>query len=210
MLNEETLETISVEEALHNLITFLKEISTSVILVAHNGFKFDFPMLLNELERSKLLTEFNTLIVRFADTLPVFRKALPDRVKSKLKFNQESLVSDFLGTENNVGAHNVIQDVKLLKQLINKIDVVAEWKKNVKTVDNIINGKAIQDQNTREIKNRKVDLSLLNDSISKKMINKLAEAGITLEILRKAISDNAKDGLRMLLGEDVGGKPRVI
>ena len=59
-----------------------------VVLLAHNGFKFDFPILLAEIERRPEQLDTSCLArhrVHFADTLPVLRKARQEYM-SKLMF----------------------------------------------------------------------------------------------------------------------------
>jgi len=48
------------------------------VLVAHNGFAFDFPILLAEVERrvELQLTLFRSANIHFSDTLPLLRKVL--------------------------------------------------------------------------------------------------------------------------------------
>ena len=50
----------------------------TLVLVAHNGFAFDFPILLAEVERRPELDLFNfrTGNVHFSDTLPLLRKVV--------------------------------------------------------------------------------------------------------------------------------------
>lgn len=48
-----------------------------IVLVAHNGFAFDFPILLAEVERRPqqlVITDFEAKSIHFSDTLPVLRK----------------------------------------------------------------------------------------------------------------------------------------
>ena len=53
-------------------------IACTLVLVAHNGFAFDFPILLAEVERHPELDLFNfrTGNVHFSDTLPLLRKVV--------------------------------------------------------------------------------------------------------------------------------------
>ncbi len=49
-----------------------------LVLVAHNGFAFDFPILLAEVEQKAelQLTLFQSANMHFSDTLPLLRKVL--------------------------------------------------------------------------------------------------------------------------------------
>ena len=55
---------------------YITIIVSTLVLVAHNGFAFDFPILLAEVERHPELDLFNfqTGNVHFSDTLPLLRK----------------------------------------------------------------------------------------------------------------------------------------
>lgn len=41
------------------------------------------------------------------------------------------------------------------------------------------------------------------------MIGKMAEAGITLDLLQNAYKKGNDKGIELLLGEDIGGRPRI-
>ena len=49
--------------------TYWLPCSFSAVLVAHNGFAFDFPLLLAEIERGQLNTSFHDHNISFADSL---------------------------------------------------------------------------------------------------------------------------------------------
>ena len=94
------------------------------MLVAHNGFTFDARILTREIILLNMW-EFRSIVIGFADTLPLFKKKLPDRVKSKETFKQEGLVNDLLPVSlvRNSNAHNAVSDVKILVALIDKMQL---------------------------------------------------------------------------------------
>lgn len=116
------VETLSPRQAYCNFIQFLREVSPSVVLVAHNGFRFDAPVITRELILQSMWPEFRSVVTGFADTLPLFREKLPDRCKSKDSFKQEELANDLLPVSFIVqDAHNAISDVRVLDALITEI-----------------------------------------------------------------------------------------
>jgi len=106
-----------VVDALHlkpALKGFIKHVSSikPVILAAHNGRKFDFPILKRLLLETDLL-DYHMSSVMCIDTLEIARSVL-----NAPKYNQPYLVKQFLNIA--YGAHNAIEDVKALKQLHNE------------------------------------------------------------------------------------------
>ena len=50
-------------------------ITTQIVLVAHNGYAFDFPLLLSEIERRPTTLTFSALeTIQFSDTLPFLQQ----------------------------------------------------------------------------------------------------------------------------------------
>ncbi|XP_024890200.1 uncharacterized protein LOC112466367 isoform X2 [Temnothorax curvispinosus] len=82
--------------ALKSFIDFLTP--DPVILIAHNGGRFDAPMLLNELRSLGLLQDFQSVVFGFCDTLPLLKKKLPERIKAKKSFRQSVLAEDLVGS----------------------------------------------------------------------------------------------------------------
>ena len=52
-------------------------------------------------------------------------------------------------------------------------------------------------------------LDAMKEPVSASMRNRIAKANITMQILEKAYVDSGLEGIKILLGEDVRGKPRV-
>ena len=67
---------ISCQDALTNFVTFLENVAknssgSKIILIAHNGDIFDFPILINSLAKFSLLDRVKTLDLLFLDSLKV-------------------------------------------------------------------------------------------------------------------------------------------
>ena len=56
-----------------------------VVLIAHNGARFDAPLILNEMRALGLIEDFKSVVCGFCDTLPLFKKILPERLNSVMK-----------------------------------------------------------------------------------------------------------------------------
>lgn len=81
--------------------------------------------------KNNLLSEFKTIVKGFGDTLVIFRNLLQDRRIAKQNFSQAALAKDFLGDNyTTIGAHNAMNDVKTLNNLIKEIGVDAATFRN--------------------------------------------------------------------------------
>ena len=85
--------------------------STNIILVAHNGNKFDHPILQRACERHGV--SFPRGRISFVDSITLLKSALPGRKDMKL----QSLVRDLL-PEMDFQGHDALNDATALKELI--------------------------------------------------------------------------------------------
>lgn len=104
------VESLPIKEALHQFIKWL-ESKSNVFLIAHNGRRFDFPVLLSVLKTVDFLDSFFYCTLGLIDTLPVFKKVFPGE-----SHKQEDLVVRHLHT--TYSAHNAIEDVTFLRKLL--------------------------------------------------------------------------------------------
>ena len=88
----EPVESIKIISALEKFLKWLQKCHY-VILVAHNGRRFDFPVLISALMKLDINRLFAT-VCGFIDFLAVFRKIYPGRSNYK----QANLVKDILQT----------------------------------------------------------------------------------------------------------------
>jgi DNA polymerase III epsilon subunit-like protein len=99
------------------------DMTVNVCLAAHNGLRFDFPMIFSELLRFGMNLDALTFekmpgcplirITNLSDTLPVFRKVFPKRSNYKLG----SIHQFILGREIE-NAHNALADVYAMRSII--------------------------------------------------------------------------------------------
>ena len=106
------MQTLNITECLKEFIDFLKASKSRVVLAAHNGRVFDSRILVKALFKENLSDAFQSVVMGFLDTLPLFKKLLPGRQSYK----QESLVKDCLNKSYDV--HNSLEDVKSLRNLL--------------------------------------------------------------------------------------------
>ena len=107
-VNGEVVESVPVRSAIDKFISWLTKFK-NVCLIAHNGRRFDFPILVSILRKCGDMDKLSD--IAFIDSLSVFRKLYP---KQSLK--QVDLVSTLLGEKYN--AHNAMDDVIALGKLI--------------------------------------------------------------------------------------------
>ncbi|XP_078328075.1 DNA polymerase III PolC-type-like [Crassostrea virginica] len=109
------VDSVNIREALLQLMEFIQSKSRPV-LVGHNIFSYDIPILRNLLLEFKLLSSFLNLIYGCIDTLKISKREIP---KSEvLNYKQQTLVAKYL--EIVYDAHNSEEDVKSLYKLFNE------------------------------------------------------------------------------------------
>ena len=75
-VNGREVETVDVSTALKNLCDFVQKYR-NVIIVAHNGKQFDFPILISNMQELHLLDIFMSAVVAMADSLQILKKQYP-------------------------------------------------------------------------------------------------------------------------------------
>lgn len=107
----EPVQSYGIGEALDKFWKYLRQFS-SPILVAHNGRRFDFPVLVSSVKASQALDKMFACITGFIDSLAVFKKVFPGQECYK----QEHLVKTFLCS--SYSAHDALEDVESLGNLV--------------------------------------------------------------------------------------------
>ncbi|KPP68311.1 hypothetical protein Z043_113019 [Scleropages formosus] len=98
--------------ALITFVDFVRSFSRPV-LVAHNAFRFDAPVLARALREFCLQSEMEHVLSGFLDTFLLSKELLgPTGIR---KYSQEYLVEHFL--KKSYRAHNALEDVKALQEL---------------------------------------------------------------------------------------------
>ncbi|XP_066970555.1 uncharacterized protein [Macrobrachium rosenbergii] len=117
-LTWEPLETLPVGRALQKFLEWLEAIGPC-LLAAHNA-PFDKRHLLYHVHESGMHEEFQKSVRGFVNTLPFFRKTLPEFKTQGLKYKQEVLVEHLLG--EGYDAHDALEDAKFLQKLVKKVN----------------------------------------------------------------------------------------
>ncbi|XP_066593603.1 uncharacterized protein [Prorops nasuta] len=203
-VNDEKVITSTARKGFLSFLYFKKKITKPIILLSHNCFRFDAKRVLNLARKVGLFSEMQMFVKGFSDSLPIFQEILPNRKKDKKSFSQAALTLDFLEKNEIEMAHNAINDVRMLQLLIRTLNVKSDVIIKHTCGFNFIANTKERDQRLKEIKRSLSDLN-----ISKHMQNKIAKSGIDVPLLRKACLQGGYDGLRLLLTEDIGKKPRV-
>ncbi|XP_058801740.1 uncharacterized protein LOC131670281 [Phymastichus coffea] len=204
----EKLNCVSRESAVKGLLDYLKTFKLNaqnpkIILVGHNVIKFDAERIEKLLTQFQLYDEFLNIVYGYADTVEVFKKKLPERVKQKLSFAEEALVKEYLPQENTANLHDALHDIKTLKHLVDSVkisnqDIIQNCKSTsqIKEAQTILQRRKIQ---KLAIENNKQQLKVLQDVVKSNIIYKMAKEGITEEVLKTAYSKDKKDGVKVLL-----------
>ena len=117
----ECADVVSPEKGIDNFVNHLhKHYPDGVVLLAHNGARFDFPLLKRDLERNgKTLTQ--NYPIECIDSIKIFKKHFPDLEA----YNQPYLIERFLGSENVSDAHEAVGDCINLR---NALEAAAQEK----------------------------------------------------------------------------------
>lgn len=107
--------------AAQGLLAFLRDVGGNVILAAHNACPFHAPLLRTLLASLGLTGQFESQVRGLADTLPLFRRALPDRDSSRQSFSLEDLAKDLL--KEQVPFHGAEGTVATLEKLLKKVRI---------------------------------------------------------------------------------------
>ncbi|KAJ8684808.1 hypothetical protein QAD02_020601 [Eretmocerus hayati] len=203
---EEKIATKSAEAAVLDLIHYLKAFGCPVILIAHNGLRFDVPLIIKLLVSVGLLKDFTDIVAGFVDCWMIFKQLLPERKKTKKSFSVPALVTEYLPEVDIASLHRASNDVAVLQSLLDKIGVTDETiLKNNKSIRRIFEERKEQVLNAKN----KESLVDFKNHLSSHTINKMSKNGINKQVLQSAFGKGGHDALRALLGQNVNGKPLV-
>lgn len=106
------VEQVDERRAMTDFVEFLSQVPGPVVLVAHNGRRFDFPRLMRAMQRQRV--EMPSNVVSLLDTLPTFRSLWPRLQSYKL----QELVKQKLDRQPDTAAHDAANDTRTLQQLV--------------------------------------------------------------------------------------------
>ena len=196
------VETTDIKTALHRFCTWLKKNQNSV-LIAHNGRKFDFPILVNELLSTGIYDNFSEVCKGFVDSLALFRKLLPGRKSYK----QEELVREILNS--SYGAHDAVEDASMLGKLVKHLEI--DSKKMLDHsfgVNSVYNNMQFNREKTKNLPSLSV---LVYSQVCKApTADNIAGSGLQLRHLELIYKRDGEDGLtNTFMMKNCEGQPRV-
>ena len=129
--NGNQLPAVSQAQGLGDFLSFIKEVGseTRVVLVAHNGNRFDFPILLRSMKEQGLLKQFLECRPMLLDSLEVIREEKKARGSHLKECKGKSLATVYeklFGEQFN--AHDSLEDVVALGRVLhsNKLQQTLE------------------------------------------------------------------------------------
>ena len=188
--------------ALQNFMHWLED-RKPVILIAHNGKRFDAPRILRHICCAKLRGAFSNCVLGFADTLPVFQELCPKMPNYK----QETLVSQILNTQYQ--AHNSLEDVKALQELCMYKSIEDQlFQKHSVTTSSLL--EILEDDKMTEGNLVSMDMVIRDKVVNAATAKKIAQSGLSWGHVEKAYQRDNDNGVANLFKEKhKSGKVRV-
>ena len=183
-----SVRSVPIRNALVAFLTWLKKFGEKCCIAVHN-LTFCGPRLMRFIEYCSLTEDFKAAVLGFVDTLAVIRS----------KNNGQSCSLTALATANMIsinGAHNAINDCKMLSEILRKMDISdADLLKNMKVFEECRgHWAALQ---LRKIVRTK--LTPLSTAVPYSVLRRIANAGITFSILTDVYENTGEDGLRQMI-----------
>ena len=198
----ESVEAHTIKSALEKLFTWLSKLSC-VFLVAHNGRRFDFPVLVSTIMNLDKVSAMNDCIEGFIDSLPVFKKAFPNQDTYK----QEDLARKLLNS--SYAAHDAIEDVICLGHLV--------WHSNLNCEalllhsfrpNAVVNQLTFNDEKSKNMDS--LNPLIYNGVMKRATAENVAGSGLNFNHLKKIFERDGEDGLQSVFTvKNSEGLPRV-
>ena len=201
-VNGEEKKAVGIHGGLQDFFSWLAQFHHA-ILVAQNGRRFDFPVLVNAARNCFLLETLLSSVQGCIDSLAVFRKVFPGQPNYK----QEHLVNSLLHTTYK--AHDAMEDVISLSLLFTKTmlsdnDLLAYSF----AIDAVYNNLLFSQAKSKNITS--LEILMAKGVVKRATSENMAGSGLNLMHLHKIFQPNGEDGLRAIFtqkGQD--GSPRV-
>lgn len=195
------VESFGIKNALQQFCDWLSKYS-NVCLVAHNGRKFDFPVLLNCVWNNDFQEKLFNCVNSLCDSLAIFRKVFPNEC-----LKQKSLVKKILGVTSN--AHNAVANVdnhaKLLHYIQGRINSLMDFTFSPEAV--LYN---MQFNKQKNMNIRSLDTLVAQGVFKRPTAENIAGSGLNFYHLRAIYYRSGEDGLRDVFTEkNCEGQPRV-
>ena len=195
--NSKPVKSIHIDAALSLFLAWLSDLEPQpVLLIGHNVHKFDAPRFCNKLLNYNLKAPFTNIVAGYVDTLLLFRELYPNMTNHKQSYLVEQLLHE------TYGAHNSLEDVKMLQKLIlgekSKQSHINLFKHSVAT-SAIFN--CIEYENAT-----KTRLDTFSDIIKDKVMStalakRAAESGLVFQHILLAFERGGREGVQLLFNE---------
>lgn len=189
-VHDKQVKTVPLKQAIALFRTFLLTSGRRNLLVAHNAI-FDNRFLLLAFEKTGTTQSFENIIYGVTDTLPIFRKLLPESNKHKL----EILASSYLDEPSTGNFHDGLYDVIVLQKLVEKFIPATELHQQSKSYKLLLRKK----REAEIIKSVMQTLAPLKGIISDGMIEKLAKRGFDYKTLTHLYGCFGEDYVKNIL-----------
>ncbi|XP_061170673.1 uncharacterized protein LOC133180113 [Saccostrea echinata] len=195
------VESENIHSAAEKFIKYLKKFK-NVCLFAHNGRRFDFPVLISTFKNIEKDIELASVVTCCIDSLSMFKKCFKDQDSYK----QESLFRSLLN--DTYSAHNAVDDVKALGKLVqhallSSVDVLTfSFPLNAVLQQLTYNGEKAKNYSS-------LTGLVQNAVISKSMAGKIAGSGLAFQHLKAIKNRDGEDGLRNTFLDKTRGQARV-
>ena len=108
--------------------------------------------------------------------------------------------------EDVASLHDVLQDIKILKKLVEYVEISEE---NLISECQSIQKRKNDQINKNIMIKRKTSLQFLKDVVKPNIITKMANAGITMKNLLDAYQNNKKNGVKTFLSMNINKRARL-
>lgn len=198
----EEVNAVNITFALTDFLTWLNNFP-NVILVAHNGRKFDFPVLMSTLHCLKMTNMLLSTVSGFVDSLSVFKKAFTGQPNYK----QETLVKTVLNTTYN--AHDATEDVKTLGMLIKQAKLSGSEVLKF-SFPPIAVHQSLFFSNEKSKNITSLHVLIAKGIVKHNTAENIAGSGLNLSHLHRIFQRDGEDGLRATFSQKTSdGHPRV-
>ncbi|XP_069789147.1 protein PML-like isoform X1 [Narcine bancroftii] len=169
----------NIRDTMEAFLQFLQSLDAP-LLVGHNIWKFDCPVLLRLWDELSMKDQFVSCISGFLDTLWLAKEVVP---RSKVNsYRQTELVKVFLNKDYK--AHNALEDAKILQELYSVLKFTPEQKKSSQF-------------SICQLECQMSLLPLLKEKIIfSQLADKLAMQSVRLEQLQSAYQEGGDAGLK--------------
>lgn len=210
------LPATSQAQGLADFVEYVREQNAeSIVLVAHNGNRFDFPLLFNSLRRYNLLELFLTCNITLVDSLQVLCQEMKCKDSPLNSCTSKTLsgLYEFLFNEQ-FKAHDAQEDVSALSRILFKSVL------NLSTdtlLSSSVSGEMFVHQMKSNLTAKARKSTLQNLPVSDGMKEKLGRAGLDMKKLKEKFTVGGTKALLTVLAlpasfdeiANKGSKPRV-